>query len=113
MRTEVITMNYRKGDKVSIVGTVKYTSDGKEKIFIELPDYHTDIWVRPDVVTLVQADFEVGDKCTWPNLDEPIGENKHTGTVLAVSDGHAWIDRGSGDYCTRILTTIERVDSDD
>ena len=97
-------MNFRKGDHVSIVGIVKHNVEAGEKIFVELPGYHSDIWVSPDVLTLVQAHFDVGDKCQWADI---------TGIILAISDGHAWIDRGGGDYCTRLLMTIERVDSDE
>jgi hypothetical protein len=104
------TMNYRKGDRVSIVGTIKHTPATGERVFMELPDYHTDIWVSQDVVTLVQADFEVGDKCSWGNDGT---DTYREGTILAISDGHAWIDLGGGNYFTRMLTTIERVDSDD
>jgi hypothetical protein len=102
----IADMNLRKGDRVSIVGTVKHTPDPSERVFIELPDYHHDIWINQDAVKLVQADFEVGDKCTWDGFgDTPA-------TVLAISDGHAWIDMGGGAYCTRLLTAIERVDDD-
>lgn len=101
-------MNYRKGDTVSIVGTVKHNQDdGNERVFIELPDYHTDIWIKPEFVTLVQANFEVGDKCRW------VGLMADCATILAISESHAWIYCGGGDYCTRMLTTIEKVDSDD
>jgi hypothetical protein len=99
-------MNLRKGDKVSIVGTVKHTPDEGERVFIELPDYHSDIWINQESVKLVQADFEVGDKCRWDGLIADCA------TVLAISDGHAWIDMGGGSYCTRLLTAIERVDDD-
>ena len=97
-------MNLRKGDQVSIVGVVKHTPDGNEKVFVQLPDYHSDVWVSQDAVKLVQADFDVGDKCTWE------GFGTDPATVLAISDGHAWIDMGGGAYCTRLLTAIERVD---
>ena len=103
-------MKYRKGDKVSIVGIIKHTpDDDADRIFIAVPDYHADIWVSQKVVTLVQADFEVGDKCQWGGTGECLG----SGTVLAISDGHAWIDLGGGDYCTRLLTKIERIEEDD
>jgi hypothetical protein len=103
-------MNLRKGDKVSIVGTVKHTPDDGEHVFIELPDYHSDIWINQESVKLMQADFEVGDKCRWIDRDGLIAD---CATVLAISDGHAWIDMGGGNYCTRMLTTIERVDDDE
>ena len=104
---EIADMNLRKGDRVSIVGTIKHNPDGKEKIFIELPDYHSDIWVSQNVVMLVQAYFEVGDQCTFRSDSEPF-----SGTILAINDGHAWIDLGGGSYCTRMLTSIERVDDE-
>ena len=108
-------MKYRKGDKVSIVGTVKHTPDDGERVFIELPDYHSDIWINQESVKLVQANFEVGDKCRWDGLDKCRWDGliADCATVLAISDGHAWIDMGGGNYCTRMLTTIERVDDDE
>ena len=97
-------MSLRKGDKVSITGIIKHAPEGKEKVFVQLPDYHNDVWVSQDALTLVQADFEVGDKCTWDGFgDVPA-------LVLAISDGHAWIDMGGGAYCTRLLTAIQRID---
>jgi hypothetical protein len=95
-------MNLRKGDQVSVVGIVKHTPDEGERVFIRLPDYHSDIWVSQDSVKLVQADFEVGDSCVWD------GDGR--GAILSIYNGHAWIDMGGGNYCTRLLTAIERVD---
>jgi hypothetical protein len=97
-------MALRQGDKVSVVGVVKHTPDGGEKVFIRLPEYHSDIWIDQGFVTLVEPAFKIGDKCRWESLIPDCA------TILAVSNGHAWIDMGGGNYCTRLLTTIGRVD---
>jgi len=102
-------MNYRKGDKVSVLGIVKHNQNEDKNIFVDVIGSHETLWLEPKDMTLVAPMFEVGDECQWGGTGESLG----IGTVLAISDGHAWIDRGGGDYCTRMLTTIERVDSDD
>jgi hypothetical protein len=105
-------MNFRRGDKVSIVGTVKHNfttdqADPDKRVFVDVDGTHETIWIKPDCVTLKQSHFEVDDRCTWEGwTDDP-------GTILAISEGHAWIDMGGGSYCTRLLTTIERVDDDE
>jgi hypothetical protein len=97
---------FRKGDKVSVTGIVMYDPSPGKNIFIDV-GASKDIWVDPDSIQLVQAYFEVGDECSWPgSLDQTM-----TGTALAISNGHAWIDMGDGQYCTRLLTKIDRIDS--
>lgn len=107
-------MKYRKGDKVSVLGIVKHNQNEDKNIFVDVIGTHDTLWLKPEDMTLVAPMFEVGDKCQWAS-DPAIGvaEDDPIGTILAISDGHAWIDRGGGDYCTRMLTTIERVDIDD
>lgn len=104
---------FRKGDKVTIVGTIKHNQgdDIDKNVFIEIAGYHSDVWINPELVTLVQPSFEIGDECTWMTNDA--GGYGVGGTILAIRDGHAWIDMGGGAYCTRLLSTIQRVDSDD
>ena len=106
-------MNYRKGDKVSVLGIVKHNQNEDKNIFVDVIGSHDTLWLKPEDMTLVEPMFEVGDGCTFTYTSTGAGETTGTGVILAISDGHAWIDRGGGDYCTRMLTTIERVDSDE
>ena len=101
-------MNFRKGDKVSLIGIVKHNqSDDKERIFVDIVDSHETVWLKPYELKMVEPLFEVGDQCAW----DKDGENSREGTILAINHGHAWIDLGGGDYCTRLLTAIERVET--
>jgi len=97
-------MNYRKGDIVSVLGIVRHDEGDDDGVFVDITDRHDTLWVSPKGLTLVAAKFEVGDKCQFMDF---------SGIVLAISDGHAWIDMGGGNYCTRQLTSIERIESDE
>jgi hypothetical protein len=93
----------RKGDKVSVTGTVKYTPDKGERVFVKIDGSHEELWTEQSAVKLVQAAFEVGDRVGWDNDAEYIGE------ILAISGGHAWIEYANGEYCTRTFSSIERL----
>src|ERR1700743_1423701 len=80
-------IRFRKGDIVSIHGTISHTiDDGEERVFVKLPDSHSDLWIKHQHVTLVATVFEVNDRVTWD------GDAENNGVILAISDGHAWID---------------------
>lgn len=111
-------MKFRKGDVVSICGTVEYdhgTGDDTDMLFIKIKGHYTSLGLTPDhfdetKLTLVLPRFDVGDSvCFKIGADE----NYVYGVILAISDGHAWIDYQSGDFCTRTLTSIERVPIED
>jgi hypothetical protein len=107
-------MNFRKGDTVSLRGTVKHDfspdgKDGDKRVFVDLIGTHETVWIKPEDLTLVGQMFEVGDSVRWQNAGE---ELFLYGVILAISDGHAWIDYGQGEYCTRMLTSVERVQID-
>lgn len=104
-------MKFRKGDKVSLVGVVKYDSDqidtdGDKRIFVTVG--HDDLWLKPEMVKMVAPVFEVDDDVSWDDID-----GTQVGTILAISNEHAWLDLGGGGYCTRMLHTISRVDRSD
>ncbi len=105
-------MNFRKGDTVSLQGTVKHNFDATDtdkRVFVDVVGSHETLWLKPDDITLVRYAFEVGDSARWL-----VEENTYQyGTILAINEGHAWIDMGGGDYCTRLLTAIERVEVSD
>lgn len=105
-------MRFRKGDIVSVRGTVEYDCDtDDELLFIKVPGFYQSVALSPDYwngagLTLVQPRFDVGDEVFW---QDGVGNIAGRGTILAISDGHAWIDMGCGAYCTRMLSTIERA----
>lgn len=98
---------YRKGDVVSVQGTVEYDHEGDELLFFKVPGYFQSVSLMPNQwdganLKLVQAALEVGDGVMWDN-------GERSGEILAIANGHAWIDMGGGDYCTRLLTAIDRI----
>lgn len=109
-------MNYRKGDKVSILGIVQYPphytdSPEDKRVSIKVVNSFETLWMKPEDVTLVTPLFEVGDKCTWGGAPGSPPTEPMRGTILAISGENAWIDMG-GVYVTRLLTSIERVDDE-
>ena len=97
-------MNYRKGDIVNVQGIVKHNFehiDGDKRVFVDIIGSYETIWIKPEDVTLVQPMFETGEQVRW--------DEHGTGTIIAINDGHAWIGMDSGDYCTRMLSAIERM----
>lgn len=103
-------MTYRKGDRISIQGIVKHNQDDDKRIFIDVVGSYETLWMEPGHLTLVTPLFEVGDKCSWDH------DSENLGIVLAVNDGYAWINITDGTisagHCTRLLTSIERVDDE-
>ena len=95
-------MQLRKGDKVSVIGTVKFDQKGDDRIFVKIDGSHEDLWVAPSVVKLVQQMFEVGDRVCWgaPAMD---------GEIIAISGDHAWIELAGENYCTRHFGSITRL----
>ena len=108
-------MKFRKGDIVSLRGTVKHNfdpCDGEKdtRVFVDIVGSHETIWIKPEDLKLIQQVMEVGDSVRWPHH---VHADKFLyGVILAISDGHAWIDYGIGEYCTRTTTSIERVEAD-
>ncbi len=97
-------MELRKGDKVSVTGTVKYTPTKGERVFVKIEGSHEELWCSPDAVKLVQAKFDIGDRVGFD-----YGPSTMDGEILAVSGEHAWIDLGTGEYCTRHFGSITRL----
>ena len=99
-------MKYRKGDKVSVTGTVTHDQREDKEVFVRLDGYYTDIMLPAANFTLVQPRFDVGD--TVVLAEGPCQGQR--GEILAMQNDHAWIDLGGGDYCTRMLSSIKRVE---
>jgi hypothetical protein len=104
---------FRKGDIVTVRGTVEYDYGAAEDklLFIKVPGFYQSVALSPDQwknagLALVQPRFDVGDDVRWSDRG---GNVAGQGTILAISNDHAWIDIGGGGYCTRMLGTIERV----
>lgn len=98
-------MQFRKGDVVSVRGTVKYDIDeGEDRLFVRVDGGTEDLWVKAASVTMVRQSFEVDDWVMW-------GEGFLTGEcgqIVGISGEHAWIDMGSGNYATRHFGAIQR-----
>lgn len=106
-------MQFRKGDVVSVNGTVEYDFNGGDSddklLFIKVSGHFQTMGLTPDYfdgagLKLVQATFEIGDDVSWPTEASQVGG----GVILSISNGHAWIELGGGDYCTRTLTSLTR-----
>lgn len=100
-------MKFRKGDKVSVSGVVEYDHDGSNDVlFFKIPGTYQSIGLTPDQwanagVKLEEPNFVVGDRVTWT-------DGTGSGEILSLNEGHAWIGMGGGDYCTRMVSTIQR-----
>ncbi len=103
-------MQYRKGDIVSLTGTVKYDydqSDEDRKVTVSINGHYSDVWLDEKFVTLITPIFEVGDSVTWAKPTDPPGIN--SGEIVGLSGEHAWIDMQDGNYCTRHFGAIQRA----
>lgn len=102
-------MQFRKGDIVSVQGTVKYPSDGDDRIFIEVDGNAVDLWLKPGMLTLVRAKFDVGDRVCWTAPHPAVPGKVIIGEIIGISGDHAWIDLEDGNYCTRHFGAIDRI----
>ncbi|TPW26849.1 hypothetical protein [Pararhizobium mangrovi] len=80
---------YRKGDRVTLTGTVEYVLD--EKVRVQLTDSFSDVFVSADAVSMERANFHVGDE---------VDVAGHYWEVLAVANDHLWCVDTAGDYAT-------------
>ncbi len=97
-------MKYRAGDVVTVKGVVKLNFDAADdSVSIEIPGEYEPIWANPEDVTLVHSKIVLGDLVKFV---APTG--LESGRVLAISNDHAWIDLGDGEYATRLLSSIQR-----
>ena len=107
-------MKWKKGDIVSILGTLMFDQDKDDpegRIHIDIIGSFEKLWIEPKHLTLVTPLFEVGDKCKWGGAPGSPPTEPMRGTILAISGDFAWIDMGTA-HCTRPLTSIERVDDE-
>jgi len=98
---------FRKGDIVSIQGTVRFSPDeGDEHISLEIANaIGSPIWVKPEAATLVLARIEVGDKVWTYDLGyECLGE------LVAIRNGKAWVEIDAIMY-TYAVSDLKRAES--
>ncbi len=103
-------MNLRKGDIVSVLATVQYQADASDDwVHLRVHGEHSSLMISRSatVLTIVTPVFEVGETVWWK-----MTEGIMSGDILAISNGHAWIDLYNGDYCTRLLSSIQRKEDD-
>lgn len=98
---------FRKGDKVSVQGTVAYDHDGTlGHLFIDLPD-SAQVLAKPEYVTLVAQAIEPGDL-----VEVKLSTRMAVGTVIAVyaERGMAWLDLGDEGTAQQPLASLKRVE---
>lgn len=97
-------MKYRKGDEVTVRAVVKYDQDDDTHVHLEINGHYQSVMLDKKLITMATPVFEVGDDVSWDAPPDHIGG----GVILAISNDHAWIELGGGDYCTRMLTSLTR-----
>ena len=98
---------FRKGDKVSIHGTVAYDHDGSlGHLFIDLPD-SAQVLAKPEYVTLVAQAIEPGDL-----VEVKLSTRISVATVIAVYAERemAWLDLGDEGTVQQPFAALRRLD---
>lgn len=108
-------MKFRAGDIVSVRATVKHNfNEGDDDVALAFSEGiigGASFWAAPHLLTVVKQGIVIGDNVVF-GVTDPDGAGRPVkGTVLAICNGHAWIDLGGGDYCTRTLSSIERAEA--
>lgn len=102
---------FRKGDRVTIEATVEGSfSLGDDELRIKIDDMWGSgphYYAKLNDLTLKVAQFEIGDLIDWTFRD-----TIYRGEILAISNEHAWVDRGDGQYSTIWLSNATRVDDE-
>lgn len=98
-------MKYRKGDQVTVRAVVKFNQDDDTHVHLEINGHYQSVMLDQKLITMTMPVFEVGDDVSWLQPDPSLSAG---GVILAISDDHAWIELGGGDYCTRMLSTLTR-----
>lgn len=78
--------SFRKGDKVSVTATVKYRYDDGNvgDVYLDIDGHYQSISIPASKLTLVQANFQVGDWVKW-------GDGLKSGQILALNESLAWV----------------------
>ena len=90
-------MKFRKGDKVTLFGTVKHDCDADEvAVAVDVDGHFSTIWPSLDQVELVSPKLIVGDAVSIYNSDGIL-----SGKILAISpDGFLWVQDQLGNLMT-------------
>lgn len=101
-------MKFRKGDVVSVTGTVEYDfgADGEKVLFVKIKGHYQALTLSPDNfddinLSLVRPRFDVGDRVEWPGAHG-------FGEIVAIHDGAAWIKQDDAGYETCCLGSLSR-----
>lgn len=108
-----MVIKFRKGDIVSIQGTVTFDFDPTEDgtVAIEIQNsVSSSVWVKSEAATVVRQHIMVGDSVVLVGTVCDDGSEYH-GQVLAIFEDRAWVAYGNGDYCTRVMSTLKRAES--
>ena len=108
-----MTIKFRKGDIVSVQGTVTYVGDGDDDlVHVEIPgSIRSDSYIKADALTVVRQNIIAGDQVEGNFVDAAGEMQTCTGTAIAISNDHVWIDMGGGDYCTKHISYVKRAES--
>lgn len=97
-------MKFRKGDTVSVSGTVEF--GGVDYVRVKFEEAYTTVTFQPKEVTMVLPSFEVGDRVSVLSRDR---QTRVHGNILALAVEHAWIDCG-GAFVTAKFDHLSRIE---
>jgi hypothetical protein len=95
-------MKFRKGDKVSIIGTVKHDCDDDDNsVAVDLKGHYQTLWAEVAIVDLIEPKFIVGDRVSMDGI--------RSATVRAISlDGFLWVQDRNGSLFTWSADGVSR-----
>lgn len=102
-----MAIKFRKGDIVSIQGTVQFNQEPEDDhIKVEIPDaIGNPVWVKPEAATVVRQKIDVGDMIWTDSLGKEL-----PGKVISIHAGSAWIDVDGVMY-TYFIGSLKRAES--
>lgn len=107
-----MAIKFREGDTVTLSAVVRYNFDPAEDehVALDVPgSISSNLWAKPEAVIIARQVIVIGDRVKFIVPAGPSGSEKWiSGLVLAISNDHAWIDLGGGEYATRLLSSIQR-----
>lgn len=99
-----MTQKYRKGDIVTVKATIQANFDGSQ-VFLRPYGHYTDIFVDPEVVTMVQPYFAPGERVQ--KKERNVGAHHIRGTVVAISEDSVWVKFDHGKHGTVPAVELE------
>ncbi|MCO5085109.1 MAG: hypothetical protein M9939_26465 [Mesorhizobium sp.] len=92
---------FRKGDRVSVMGTVRHDQRGDAQVFLDIDGYYSPVSVGAEEVTLVYPRLDPGDRVRWTN--------GVVAQVIAAADGFLWVKSDKGERWTWPATEVSFV----